>query len=229
MTADRGLHTAVGLIAAVAIFTAAYLASSVFAPVALAFFIIAMVWPLQSRLQSRLPKLIALAIVMLVTVAVFMAFASLVVWGFGRVARGLISDAARFQLLYEQALAWLDGHGIALAGLWAEHFNVRWLMRAVQETTGRVSTTMSFWLVVLVYVMLGLLEVDDAGRKVQAMANRRGRAHPARRQRDRRRQAPQVHAGQDADERDNRRCSSGPSPCSPGCSLRPNGASSPSR
>ncbi len=172
MTADRGFHTAVGLIAAVAIFTAAYLASSVFAPVALALFIIAVVWPLQSRLQSHVPKLLALAIVMLVTVAVFMAFASLVVWGFGRVARGLVSDAARFQLLYEQAQAWLEGHGIALAGLWAEHFNVRWLVRAVQETTGRVSTTMSFWLVVLVHVMLGLLEVDDAGRKVQAMANR---------------------------------------------------------
>jgi predicted PurR-regulated permease PerM len=67
---------------------------------------------------------------------------------------------------------WLDSYGIAVEGLWAEHFNVRWLVRAFQEITGRVNTTMSFWLVVLVYVILGLLEVDDAGRKVRALENR---------------------------------------------------------
>ena len=39
----------------------AALASSVFAPVALAFFIVALVWPVQQRLQARLPKLAALA------------------------------------------------------------------------------------------------------------------------------------------------------------------------
>jgi len=172
MTPDRGFHTAVGLIAAVAIFTAAYLASSVFAPVALALFIIAIVWPLQAGLQSHLPKLLALAIVMLVILAVFVAFGSLVVWGFGRVGHWFVSDAARFQLLYEQAKAWLENHGIALAGVWAEHFNIRWLVRAVQEITGRVSTTMTFWLVVFVYVMLGLIEVDDTRGKVRGMANR---------------------------------------------------------
>jgi predicted PurR-regulated permease PerM len=31
---------------------------------------------------------------------------------------------------------------------------------------------MSFWLVVLVYVILGLLEVEDVGRKVRALGNR---------------------------------------------------------
>jgi AI-2 transport protein TqsA len=172
MTADRGLRTAVGLIAAVAIFTAVHLASSVFAPLAFALFIIAIVWPLQRRLQARMPKLLALAIVMLVTVIVFVAFASLAVWGFGRVAQGLVSDAARFQLLYERATTWLEGHGIAVAALWAEHFNVGWLVRAVQQITGRVNTTMTFWLVVLVYVILGLLEVDDSARKIQTMENR---------------------------------------------------------
>jgi predicted PurR-regulated permease PerM len=82
-----------------------------------------------------------------------------------------VSDAARFQVLYEQAKAWLEGHGIALAGVWAEHFNVRWLIGALQDITGRVSTTMTFWLVVFLYVMIGLLEVDDIERKVRAMSN----------------------------------------------------------
>ena len=172
MTADRGVRTGVALIATVAILAALHFASSVFAPLAFALFIIAIVWPLQSALQSRLPRLVALAMVMLGVVLVFMAFASLIVWGFGRVAQGVVSDEGQFQLIYERVAAWLDDHGIAVAGLWAEHFNVMWVVRAVQDITGRLNTTLTFWLVVLVYVILGLLEVDDAGRRVRAMENR---------------------------------------------------------
>ena len=171
MGADRVPTTTLAPIAVIAILAAAYVASPVLAPLALGLFIIALVWPLQAHLQSRMPKLLALAIVMLTIVATFLALASLVLWGFGRVGQALVSDAARFQLLYEQAQAWLEAHGIALAGAWGEHFNVRWLVRAVQEITGRVSTTLTFWLVVLLYVMLGLLEVDDFARKVRAMAD----------------------------------------------------------
>src|SRR5687767_7417565 len=133
MTAVRGFGTAVFVIAALAILGAAYLASTVLAPVALAIFVIALVWPMQARLQRSLPKLLALAIVMLAILAAFVVFASLVAWGFGRVGQGVVSDAARFQGLYDQAKAWLEAHGIALAGVWAEHFNVRWLVGTLQE------------------------------------------------------------------------------------------------
>jgi AI-2 transport protein TqsA len=163
------LENACLIVAAVAIFAVAYFASTVLAPVACAFFIIAVVWPVQSRLQSHLPKLLALAIVVLLIVVVFVTFASFVVWGFSRVGRWLVADSARYQELYGQLTTWLEGHGIAVAGLWAEHFNMRWLIGAVQRVTGRVNTTIGFWLVVLVYVILGLLEVDDMVRKLQAM------------------------------------------------------------
>jgi AI-2 transport protein TqsA len=159
-------------IAAVAIFAAVYFGSSVVAPVACALFIIAIVWPIQSRLQSRLPRLLALAIVIALIVVVFVAFASLVAWGLGRVGRSLAADSARYQQLYAQVTTWLEDHGIAVAGLWADHFNMRWLIGAVQGITGRVNTTIGFWLVILVYVILGLLEVDDMARKLQAIPNR---------------------------------------------------------
>jgi AI-2 transport protein TqsA len=172
MTADLQLRTGVSMVALVAILAALYLAESVFAPLAFALFIIAIVWPLQRCLQSYLPKLLALAVVVLVIVVVFMAFASLVIWGFGRVGRWLVSEAPRFQLVYEQTAMWLEGQGIAVARLWADHFNVSWLVRAAQGVTGYVNTTMAFWLVILVYVILGLLEVDDVERKLRAMPNR---------------------------------------------------------
>jgi predicted PurR-regulated permease PerM len=156
------------LVATAAISLAAYSADVVFAPLTLGLFIIALVWPLQAWLQRRMPALIALAITMTVTVAVMLAFASLVVWGFGRVGRSLIADSSRYQALYDAAVAWLENHGVSAAGLWAEHFNVGWMLRWAQQITGRVNTTLSFWLITLVYVILGLMEVDDLRRKAEA-------------------------------------------------------------
>jgi predicted PurR-regulated permease PerM len=158
--ADRTLRAFAGIIAAFAILAALYFGSAVVAPVACAVFIAAIVWPLQARLQSRMPPLLALAVVVLVTVIVFFAFAAIAAWGFGRIARSTIAEAARFQALYDQAAAWLENHGIAIAGLWAEHFNVRWLIGAVQGVTGRVNT-----------LILGLLEVETIARKLRTLVS----------------------------------------------------------
>jgi len=166
------LKIAVGIIAAVAISAAAYQAASVFAPLVLALFIIAIVWPLQNWLRMRMPSLVALAITLVVIVTVGLSFASLAVWGFGRVGHSLVMDAARYQALYDNVVDWLDGHGVSVAGLWAEHFNVGWLLRVAQQVTGRVNTTLSFWLIALVYVILGLLEVDVIRAKLEALGNR---------------------------------------------------------
>jgi AI-2 transport protein TqsA len=171
MALDSTFKTAVGLIAAVVVSAAAYQASAVFAPLALALFIIAIVWPLQDWLKARMPALLALAITMIVTVAALLGFASLVVWGFGRVGHSLIADTARYQALFDNATAWLEGHGISVAGLWAEHFNVGWVVRQAGYLTGRVNTTLSFWLIALVYVILGLMEVEDLRRRVRAFVS----------------------------------------------------------
>jgi AI-2 transport protein TqsA len=167
---EQRVTAAVLVVAAVAV--GAYLGASVFAPLVLALFIIAVVWPPQQWLQARLPKLLALALTIIVTVAVCLAFASLAVWGFGRVGRSLVADSARYQRLYNDVVTWLDSHGVSVAGLWAEHFNVGWLLRATQQITGRISTTLRFWIIALVYVILGLLEIDDIRRKIEALGNR---------------------------------------------------------
>lgn len=172
MKEDRWLRAGVGVLAALAILAALYFASAIFAPITYALFIIAIAWPMQSRLQTRLPKLLALAVVVLVIVVAFVIFGSLIVWALSRVGRSLANDTARFQLLYGQMTEWLNTHGIGIATLWTEYFDVRWLVRAVQEIAGRLNTTIGFCLVVLVYVILGLLEVDDAGRRIQVLENR---------------------------------------------------------
>jgi AI-2 transport protein TqsA len=173
MASDRGLRITTVIIAVVLVAAAAERASSVFAPLVLALFVIAIVWPMQHWLQARMPKLAALAITMIVTVAVCLAFASLAAWGFGRVGHALVADVANYQALYDAAVSWLDDHGISVAAVWAEHFNVTWLLRATQYVTGRVNTTLSFWLIALVYVVLGLLELDDFKRRLEKLDNRR--------------------------------------------------------
>jgi AI-2 transport protein TqsA len=165
---DRGLRAAVVLGAAVIVLAALYFTGTIFAPLAFAMLIIAVMWPLQERLQARLPKLVALFITMLATVVILAAFVSLIAWGFGRVGRFVIADAPRFQFLYAQVAAWIEGHGIVLAGFWAEHFNVGRLIGLFQQVTVRLNGMLSFSLVTLIYVMLGLLEVDDMAARLRA-------------------------------------------------------------
>lgn len=166
MTGGRTNPTLLGILAGIAVVTALYFSTAIVAPVAGALFIIAVVWPVQERLERHMPQLVALAIVVTSTVAVIAVFGLIVGWGFGRIGRSLVADAPRFQLLYDQMVAWLEMKGIAVSGLWAQHFDTRWVVRAVQGVSARINTTVSFWLVVLVYVLLGLLEVGPLKRRI---------------------------------------------------------------
>jgi AI-2 transport protein TqsA len=80
-------NVALAIVAVVAAAFAIREAEGVFKPLALALFIIAIVWPLQRWLEARMPKLIALTITLILIVAVCLVFASLITWGFGEVDR----------------------------------------------------------------------------------------------------------------------------------------------
>ena len=150
---------------------ALYFARPILAPVAFSLFIIAMVWPLQRRLQSRVPQLVALAVTFLMTVVVVTTLGSLVVWGFSQAGRWLISKAGRLQPLYAQAAAWLEHHGLYAAEPLVEHFNVGWLIAIVREISGRLQNLLSFALLAFVFTMLGLLEVGLARKKLESLSN----------------------------------------------------------
>jgi len=165
----RAVPVLLGIISAILLFAALFVADTIIAPVVCALFIIAVVWPLQDKLQRVLPQLLALAIVVALTMLVFVVFGSAVAWGFGRIGRTLIAEAPRLQMLYERLADWLEIHGIVVAGLWAEHFDVRWAIGAMQGLSARLNTTISFWIVVLIYVLLGLLEVGPLARRLPAI------------------------------------------------------------
>src|ERR1700712_703034 len=143
---------AVGISAAVLLIAALMVAKPIFAPLTFALLVIAIVWPLQAGLQKRLPKLVALAISMLATIVVLAAFGWTIAWAFSRVGRYIVTDAARFQSLYTDLETWLEAHDIVVASLWAEHFNVGFMLRAFQQVASRVNGALSFSIVVVIYV-----------------------------------------------------------------------------
>ncbi|MEP9356047.1 AI-2E family transporter [Xanthobacter sp. KR7-65] len=168
----RGL---VGLAAAMVICAGLYVTGTLLAPVAFALLVIAVAHPLLMRLERGLPKLVAVLLTLLVTLAVVGAVSSVVVWGFSHVGAWVFQNAARFQELYGQAAVWLEGHGFVLAGLMTEHFDVRWLLRLFQDISTRLQGLASFLVFTFIYVLLGLLEVDAMKSQVIRLA-RTGRA-----------------------------------------------------
>jgi predicted PurR-regulated permease PerM len=169
---DRVTRTLLGLCAAVLILGGLSLASAILAPVAFALFTIAIVWPFQRELQARLPKLLALAVTVLVILVVISLLAFLLVWGFSRIGQWLIANTARFQLLYVHATEWLEGHGISIAGQVAEIFNMSWLIGVIQQLGGRLNGFISFVVIAFVFTVLGLLEVDIARRNIERLRSK---------------------------------------------------------
>ena len=163
---DPVLRTFAGLAASVLIFAALREAASVFVPATFALFIIAVVWPLQRTLQRVLPKPVALLLTLVTALIAVIFVVFLMSWGFTRLGQWAVANAGRFQDAYKRYAVWLDGHGVPAAGLIADTFDMRWLVWMAQGVTGQVRGLFSFMTVTLIFVMLGLLEVEVCCRNL---------------------------------------------------------------
>lgn len=168
MTEGIALRTMIGLCTVVLAAAALRAADAVFAPIAVAFFVIALVRPVQRGIRPRAGATVAaLATMVLALVAVGVP-ALLSAWAFGRVGQWIIVNGSALQALYAQKLLLLAEAGVpgdALAGL----FDMRFLVRLAQQVTTQLQGVLSFTVVTLVFVILGLLEVDVARRQLEAL------------------------------------------------------------
>jgi AI-2 transport protein TqsA len=146
-------------------------ASSVMTPVAFALFIIALVWPLQRRLQGRLPQVIAVLVTAGVALLAIGLGGWLVVWGFGGIAHWVIANAARLQGLYMHAADLLEQRGLYAAELFAEQVNVLWLVQVLCAIGGSLQGVLTFSVVTFVFVILGLLEVEPLQRRLRRLGD----------------------------------------------------------
>ncbi|MDN3568989.1 AI-2E family transporter [Paeniroseomonas aquatica] len=163
---DHASRWMLGLCTGILVAVALHLAEAVLAPVAFALFAIALAWPVQRAMQSRAPQLVALLAAVLVTLVVLVLLALAIGWGFGRVARWVIANAAQLQALYAAKLDWLEARGIGAAAALAGEFDMRQLVRIAQAVILQLQGVLGFLGLTLVFVILGLLEVAVAGRQL---------------------------------------------------------------
>ena len=158
----RPLAVLLALVCVVVLAGAAAAAQAVVAPVVFAFFAIALVWPVQGALQRRMGAVPAMLLTMLLTLVTLLGLALLVAWAFGRVGAWVVANAALLQAFYATQLAWAEARGIEAASAMAAQFDVRWLVRVAQGVLAQLQGMLSFILLTLVFVLLGLLEVGAA-------------------------------------------------------------------
>lgn len=172
MVTDRQTRAMLTICTTILVAAALYLARSIFAPCAFALFMVAIVWPLQSALQRKLPQFVALFITLFMTAVVLILFTSMVAWGFSVVAQWMIANAPRFQAMYAHWTEWLEEHGIFIVGLLAERFDVMWLVRLAQSVAGRINSTVGFAIIAFVFMMLALLETGDMQQRLASLRDR---------------------------------------------------------
>ncbi len=168
---DRTLRLAALICAVILSLAALSLARSVMTPVAFALFIIALVWPLQRRLKTRLPQLVAILLTAAVALLAIGVGCWLIVWGFGRIAQWVIANSARLQDLYTHLADLLEQRGLYAAELIAEQFSVSWIVGVVRGIGGSLQGVVTFAVVTFIFVILGLLELEPLGRRLGRVGN----------------------------------------------------------
>src|SRR6516225_6358543 len=167
----RSLRLEAMISAAVLTLAGLWAARAVITPVAFALFIIALVWPLQRWLQAVLPQVIAVLVTAVVVLLAIGGGGWLVVWGFWGIAQWVIANAARLQGLYMHAADLLEQRGLYAAELFAQQINVLWLVQILRAISGSLQGILSFCIVTLVFVILGLLEVEPLGRRLRRVGS----------------------------------------------------------
>jgi predicted PurR-regulated permease PerM len=163
---DRTLRLAALTCAIILTLAALALARTVMTPVAFALFVIALVWPMHRQLQRKLPQLVAVLITATVALLAIGVGCWLTVWGFGRIAQWVISNSARLQGLYMHAADLLEQRGLYAAELFAEQFDMSWIVAVLRGIGGNLQGVVTFALVTFIFVVLGLLELEPLGRRL---------------------------------------------------------------
>jgi predicted PurR-regulated permease PerM len=169
MKHDSVVRTSLLLSASILVLTGLYFSRAIVAPLTFALFTVAIAWPLQSALQKRITKLPAFIVTIVVTITIIAILVFLVVWGFSLVVQWLINNTDRIQTLYSQATEWLESHGVSIATLVADSYSPGWIIGAIREIGGRGYGVVSFFVIVFVFIVLGLLEVDITRKNIDRL------------------------------------------------------------
>jgi AI-2 transport protein TqsA len=153
--------------AVVLISAALYFGRIVFEPVAFVLFTMALVEPFEKAAEVRLGKPIALTLTILLTLLVLSLLVLAIVWSIGDVVHWGLANVERFQSLYLRATQWLEGHDIFIMDV--SSLNSSSFVGVFKAVAVQVNYFMGFALVVFLFLMFGLAEMDGFKIKLAAL------------------------------------------------------------
>ena len=137
-------------------------------PIAFALFGIALVWPFQKAVGARLPKIVALALTILLILFVLSVFVLAIVWSIDDVVHWVFANIPRFQSLYVRTDQWLEGYGIFLAeGL--KQYDVRTFVSLLQQAATEVNYFIGFCILVFLMLTFGLMELSTFAKRFEEL------------------------------------------------------------
>lgn len=143
-----------------------YFGRAVFEPLVFALFIIALTAPFMQRLKPVIGKGLALVLTVLLTLLVLTIFFSIVFWGISQVAGWVMANLGRFDAVYREANAWLAERDMPMDVLLPAQFDPRWFIGPILSIAGQARLISGFALLVFVFVVLGLTELEGMGRRM---------------------------------------------------------------
>ncbi|HEX6898264.1 MAG TPA: AI-2E family transporter [Thermoanaerobaculia bacterium] len=129
-------------------------------PLGLSLFLIALGWPLQERLERRLPRKAAFLLTVLTMLLIFAAFVGSLVWSGRLIAERAPQYSGKVKAVYAQVQERARDYGISLpgAGQGGQGSSAQGLVISGLKVAG---SSISLALLIAAFVILGLYEVHD--------------------------------------------------------------------
>ncbi|TPE63958.1 AI-2E family transporter [Sandaracinobacter neustonicus] len=140
--------------------------AAVFEPLVFALFIIALTAPFMLRLRPLIGKGLAMIVTVLITMAVLLIFFSVVGWGVTRIVQWVFANLARFDAVYRQAEDWLAAQNMPMELFLPSSFDPRWVIGPATALVGQMRLISGFALLMFVFVVLGLTDLEGMGRRL---------------------------------------------------------------
>ncbi|MCG2840155.1 AI-2E family transporter [Sandaracinobacter sp. RS1-74] len=143
-----------------------YFGRAVFEPLVFALFIIALTAPFMHKLRPVVGKGLAMLLTVALTLAVLFVFFSIVFWGISQVAGWVMANLGQFDAAYREVNLWLAKQDMPLDVLLPASFDPRWVVGPIMSLVEQARLISGFALLVFVFAVLGLTELDGMARRM---------------------------------------------------------------
>ncbi|MFD1378686.1 AI-2E family transporter [Fodinicurvata halophila] len=146
-----------------------YLSRPVTLPLAFALFLMAIVWPIQQKLDKRFPRWVGFVTCVLVLVIAFGAFFGLLALGVLLIGDGIGEYRYELDRAYFSLLSWAAANGFPVNVPNVEEMDIGPIVGMVAGTFERVNASIGLIGLTFIFILLGLLEIRDFADKLNSM------------------------------------------------------------